>query len=133
MQFAIGLMHSMMSENCLRIFCEQSFALKGEESNLASHRQKRRPQVLSVRAIYHTVADIQKLLSVTERTVLLWIDSGELKAINVGRSPNKKKPRWRISQAALDEFERGRSATPSTPATPRRRKSRSAEIVDMFP
>lgn len=83
--------------------------------------------------MYFTVRDIEKLLGVDEHAVLGWIKSGELKAINVGRSPNKKKPRWRISQAALEEFERLRSATPLTQITPRRRKRRSAEVLDMFP
>jgi excisionase family DNA binding protein len=79
---------------------------------------------------YLTVDDICKRFGgISERTVLGWISSGELKAVNVGRKPGKKKPRWRISQEALDEFERGRSAMPKPQSAPRRR----AEVVDMYP
>ncbi len=53
----------------------------------------------------YTVKDIVARYTVTERTVLVWIRSGDLKAINVGRSLTKKKPRWRITEKALDDFE----------------------------
>src|SRR5687768_11565615 len=52
-----------------------------------------------------TVREVQERYGVTEHTVLGWIRSGELKAINVGVTPGKKKPRWRITQEALDAFE----------------------------
>lgn len=75
-----------------------------------------------------TVKDLQQRYDVTERTVLLWIQSGELKAMHMGRRMGSKKPRWRVSQAALDAFEALRTATPS--AQPVRR--RKAEDVISF-
>jgi hypothetical protein len=57
----------------------------------------------------YTVRDLQRRFAVTEHTVLGWIRSGELTAINVGRSPGARKPRWRISQEALEAFELARS------------------------
>jgi excisionase family DNA binding protein len=79
-----------------------------------------------------TVQDIQKRYGVTDHTVLEWIDSGELKAINVGRRSGKKKPRWRISEKALADFEQLRTPTP-TATTPRSRKRRTADVIEFYP
>ncbi len=70
----------------------------------------------------HTVAEIAKRYGVTAATVLVWIRSGELRAMNVGRRAGAKKPRWRITAAALDAFETIRSASSTPAATPRRRR-----------
>jgi len=53
----------------------------------------------------YTVFDLQQRYGVNEHTVLAWIHSGEISAFNVGRAPGKKKPRWRISEMALQAFE----------------------------
>jgi hypothetical protein len=45
----------------------------------------------------YTIADLVNRYGVTEHTVLGWIRSGELKALNVGRTPGAKKPRWRLN------------------------------------
>jgi len=79
----------------------------------------------------YTVRDIQNRYNVTEQTVLGWIHSGELKAVNVGRSLAKKKPRWRITQEALDAFEVLRTPTPSAPRTRRRRKQDNS-VVEFY-
>jgi hypothetical protein len=77
----------------------------------------------------YNVTDICNRYAVREHTVLTWIHNGELKAVNVGVEPGKKKPRWRITQAALDAFEAMRSTTPPPPPTRRnRRKSKLAEV-----
>jgi excisionase family DNA binding protein len=68
---------------------------------------------------------------VSEQTVLGWIHRGELRAINVGRRPGAKKPRWRITQAALDAFEALRTPTPPPPRT-RRRRQRPAEVIEFY-
>lgn len=69
----------------------------------------------------YTIKDICNRFSVNEHTVLAWIHSGELKAVNVGVAPGKKKPRWRITQPALDSFMALRAATPA-PSPPRNRR-----------
>jgi hypothetical protein len=70
----------------------------------------------------HTIRDVMTRYCVTEATVLGWIHAGELPAINVGRKPGAKKPRWRITQAALDAFEAKRAASVApAPARPRRK------------
>jgi transposase len=68
----------------------------------------------------YDVNDIMRRYNVTQHTVLGWIASGELKAINVGTVPGKRKPRWRITEAAIAEFEAQRATTPTKP---RQRKS----------
>ena len=77
----------------------------------------------------YTVQDIQQRYGVTEGTVLIWIRSGQLKALNVGRKPGAKKPRWRVTDAALAAFEALRTPTPPTPRTSR---PRSAAVVEFY-
>jgi hypothetical protein len=77
----------------------------------------------------YTVADISARYSVNEHTVLGWIRRGELVAINVGRTPHGRKPRWRISEQALSEFEAKRTPTP---AAPRKRKAKADGVVQFY-
>jgi hypothetical protein len=62
--------------------------------------------------------------------VLLWIQRGDLAAVNCASLPTGR-PRWRISAEALQDFERRRSARP-TPRQPRRRRRAMAESGDFF-
>jgi hypothetical protein len=77
-----------------------------------------------------TVQDLQRRYGVTVHTVLGWIRSGELRAVNVGRRPGAKKPRWRITQAALEAFELSRTPTPSAPKA--RRKKRTEGVIQFY-
>ena len=81
------------------------------------------------RATY-TVRDLCERYAVSEATVLAWIASGQLRALNVGRSPNSKKPRWRITQAALDAFEAARSVAPPAPRA--RRRKRNEDVIEFY-
>lgn len=72
-----------------------------------------------------TIRDLCNRFLVHEQTILAWIHSGELKAINVGRAIDKKKPRWRITEEALAAFELLRTPTQPAPRTRRRRKKSS--------
>jgi excisionase family DNA binding protein len=76
-----------------------------------------------------SVRDLCERYGVGEHTVLGWIASGELKAVNVGRRLGAKKPRWRITQQALDAFEVIRTPTPPAPRT-RRRKP--AGVIEFY-
>ncbi len=76
------------------------------------------------------VRDLTEKFSVSEHTVLEWIRSGELRAINVGVSPGKKKPRWRISESALAEFELARTASP--PPTRTRRRKQPTDTIEFY-
>lgn len=69
----------------------------------------------------YQVKDIRERYGVSEQTVLKWIHSGELKAIDV--SPQRKtRPKWRISEDALKAFEQLRECTVPPPAPIRRKK-----------
>ncbi len=70
------------------------------------------------------VKHVAEQYSVTKHTVLAWIHSGELTAINVSRNPGGK-PSWRISTEALAAFEASRMMTPpdtQAVSTPPRKK-----------
>ena len=77
-----------------------------------------------------TVREIAERYAVTEHGVLAWIRSGELRAINCGRRPGSKKPRWRITAKALAAFELLRTPSPPPPRT--RRRKQSAEVVQFY-
>jgi excisionase family DNA binding protein len=78
----------------------------------------------------HSVRNICERYGVSEHTVLQWIRSGELRAVNVGRRLGAKKPRWRIPQAALEAFELARAVAPPPPRT--RRRQRPAEVIEFY-
>jgi excisionase family DNA binding protein len=69
-----------------------------------------------------SVQDLCDRYRVSEHTVLAWIRSGELRAVNVGRHLGAKKPRWRITQEALEAFELSRTPTPPPPRMRRKKK-----------
>jgi excisionase family DNA binding protein len=77
-----------------------------------------------------TVHDVCERFGVSEHTVLAWIRSGELRAIHVGRKAGAKKPRWRITQEALDAFEAIRTPHPPPPKTRRRKKP--GEVIEFY-
>jgi len=77
-----------------------------------------------------SVRSLSERYAVSEHTVLGWIRSGELRALNVGRRPGAKKPRWRITEQALLEFELARTPTPSLPRT--RRRKQPGEVVQFY-
>jgi excisionase family DNA binding protein len=76
-----------------------------------------------------SVHDLTERYGVSEHTVLGWIRSGELRAVNVGRRPGGKKPRWRITQEALQAFEAIR--TPTSPP-PRARRKKPADVIEFY-
>jgi excisionase family DNA binding protein len=87
-------------------------------------------RLAAMSSITFSVKDICERFAVGEHSVLAWISSGDLRAINVGRKPGAKKPRWRITEEALEAFELSRTATPPPPKAQRRK--RSAEIIEFY-
>jgi excisionase family DNA binding protein len=77
-----------------------------------------------------TVAQVAERYGVGQHTVLHWLNSGQLAGINVGLHPGKKKPRWRVSEQALEIFELTRTATPPPPRMQRRK--RPAEVIEFY-
>jgi excisionase family DNA binding protein len=77
-----------------------------------------------------TIKELCERFAVGEHTVLGWIRSGELRALNVGRRPGGKKPRWRITAEALAAFELTRTHNPPPPRT--RRRKQLTEVIQFF-
>jgi hypothetical protein len=77
-----------------------------------------------------SVRSLCERYDVGAHTVLGWINRGELRAVNVGRRPGAKKPRWRITQEALEAFELSRTPTPPPPRS--RRGRRPAEVIEFY-
>ena len=77
-----------------------------------------------------SVRDVCERYGVGEHTVLGWIRSGELRAVNVARRLGANKPRWRITQQALEAFELLRMPAPPPPKAPRRK--RPADVIEFY-
>jgi excisionase family DNA binding protein len=59
----------------------------------------------------YTVTDLAERYGVSRLTVITWIEAGELAALDV--SPRRKRRRFRVTEAALTEFELVRSTKPA--------------------
>jgi hypothetical protein len=75
-----------------------------------------------------SIRDLQERYKVTEHTVLAWIYAGDLKALNVGRNQGNKKPRWRITKEAIEQFELTRMHSAPVPTVRKRRQSAVPQI-----
>ncbi|HVL16062.1 MAG TPA: helix-turn-helix domain-containing protein [Gemmata sp.] len=82
----------------------------------------------------YTVSDISTRYGVTAHTVIAWIHSGDLSAVNVGRGSSGGKPRWRISEEALAAFEQRRASAPATPVPKFRaaRRRRDDDVIAFY-
>jgi excisionase family DNA binding protein len=76
-----------------------------------------------------TPPELACILRVDVHTVLDWIRSGQLRAVNVGSG--RKRPRWRIDPADVTVFEASRTAQPQVP-THRRKKAASGWTFQYF-
>lgn len=75
------------------------------------------------------IREVRERYGVGEHTVLKWIRGGELKAIDVSRKLGGK-PKWRITEQALAEFEVLRTPPPPLPRAARRK--RTAGVVEFY-
>lgn len=53
---------------------------------------------------HYTIQELAELLSVDEEQVLACVNSGEIVAVNVAKSPAGKRPRWRVSESEAGKF-----------------------------
>jgi hypothetical protein len=58
----------------------------------------------------HTVAEVAEHYKVSTERVLLWIHRSELAAVDINKGASGRKPVYRISEKALDEFDRNHAA-----------------------
>ena len=78
-----------------------------------------------------TPPQLARQLGVAPETVIGWIRSGELRAIDVSSRPGVGRPRFRIDVADLAVFEQRRAVVPQV-KTSRRRRRRTPGIVEFF-
>jgi excisionase family DNA binding protein len=76
-----------------------------------------------------TPPELAKLLRVEPPKVIAWIKRGELHAVNVA-DKNGKRPRWRISPEAFEDFIKPRTSSPPVKAT---RTKRRVAYKEFFP
>jgi excisionase family DNA binding protein len=69
-------------------------------------------------------SEIAERYGVDHGKVLRWIDNGQLRAVNVATNPGGR-PRWRVPEEALAEFEVAR--TNSSPVKASRRRPAHVE------
>ena len=74
-----------------------------------------------------SVADTAARLRISDDAVLAHIRAGRLRAANVGLGP--RRPRWRITEEALETY---LAAATVTPAPARRRRRRDAAVTEYF-
>jgi predicted site-specific integrase-resolvase len=78
-----------------------------------------------------TIPEVCECYGVTAKIVRAWIASGELRALNVSRATTSRKPRWRITQSALDAFEALRTQTLVQPRLAGRKKKPTG-VVEFY-
>jgi excisionase family DNA binding protein len=76
---------------------------------------------------YLTPPEIAKLLRFSQEKVLGWIRRGVLWALDVG---NGRRPRYRVSRTALDDFLKAREFKPPSPRPERKRQAPEGGQID---
>ena len=87
---------------------------------------------MSMSVPYHTAQEVANRLCVKVDGVLGFIASGELVAVNVARSRSGLKPRWRISEEAVQDFLRSRTTSPMAKPVPGRRSRTDSSTIEFF-
>lgn len=79
----------------------------------------------------HTVREVADNYRVQQELVLGWIGTGLLPAINVA-GIHATRPRWRISDEALAEFEKRRASSPMSSTKTHASRSSQRPIKQFF-
>lgn len=79
-------------------------------------------QQVNSNVVYMAPKEIAERFDVKVHTVMAWIKSGELKAINTVKN-RASKPRWKIRPEDLERFEMARMSGAEAVSTPRQSKS----------
>ena len=77
-----------------------------------------------------TPPEVARRWRVKPERVIAWIRSGELRAFDVSSRPSVGKPRYRIPEDAIIEFENRRSA--AQVKTTRRRRRQPVDVIEYF-
>jgi len=79
----------------------------------------------------YTPPQVARILAVAPETVIAWIRSGELDAINVAKS-TARRPRYRIDIDDLKRFEQRRKVLPTKKTVSRKRKSCPKHVIEFY-
>ena len=85
-------------------------------------------QAFYMRGGIDEVIEAAEKLGVSDETILAHIHAGRLLAVNVGTGP--KRPWWRITPEAIEQFVKLRTSEPAAPQP--RRRSRTRKPVDVI-
>lgn len=77
----------------------------------------------------YTIKDLCERFSVGERSVILWIHQGDLKAIDVSRRHGGR-PQWRVTEESLRAFLEARSSVAPPPKRIKRRKP--TDVIEFY-
>ena len=82
---------------------------------------------------YYTVREAAETLGIDDEQVLSFIHSGKIKAANMAKDENGKRPRWRIPEGELGRFVLSRLhpaglSQPSSPAIAKRPKPKKQHV-----
>lgn len=78
---------------------------------------------------YYSPQEAAAVLGCDDEQVLHWIHSGQLPAVNVAKSPNGQRPRWRIAASDLGKFLISRRNAPPAPPVKREIKRPAQRYV----
>lgn len=78
-----------------------------------------------------TPPQIAGLWGVSTEKVLVWITTGQLRAIDAA-SRRGERPRYLVDLKDLEAFERSRAVTPPTQPAPRRKRSAGVATKEFF-
>ena len=79
---------------------------------------------------YYSPPQLARAWGIDSHKILTWIASGELVAANLAAKPGGR-PRYRISQEAIEAFEIRRSVQPATKIT-RRKRRHDDNIIEFY-
>jgi hypothetical protein len=74
------------------------------------NREKRMIQAANKQS-YLTPGEIAKNARIGINKVLFWINSGELRAVNVAANAGGQRPRWRVSELDWEAFQARRTVS----------------------
>ncbi len=78
-----------------------------------------------------TVHEVAELLRVSRDTIERWINTGQLRAVNISANSRTDRASWRIPNGGLEEFLQHRSTRPIE--TPRRTpRNRTLGIIEFI-
>ena len=86
---------------------------------------------MSAGAEHLKVREVATLRQIKQATVLSWIASGELCAVDCSAKPNGR-PRWRISHEALASFDAKRQSRPAPTVKRIRKRKQQTGVIQFF-